>query len=491
MTQIEDFQSSAGSIAQAVNRGEWRPRDVAAAYVQRVDELNATYNSHVHWDKNGVANELEKQIDYLDAARFAHKALPLAGVPIAIKDNIMVEGQIVSCASEILAQHRAAYDASVIQKLKAAGALLIGRTNMDEFGMGSSNENSAFGPVVNPNNRRHVAGGSSGGSAAALAANMVPLALGSDTGGSVRQPASFCGVCGLKPTYGRVSRYGLIAFGSSLDQVGPMARNISDLALLYDVIAGPDQMDSTALELTPEPVAPTLKERDLKGVRLATIREFMGEGIAPEVRSAFEGALAKLRALGAEIVEISLPLLAASVPVYYIIATAEASSNLARFDGVRYGRRSQKPGLNLRDMYLQSRSEGFGREVKQRIMLGTYVLSAGYYDAYYNRAARIREAMRREITAAFSEQGIDALLSPTAPTTAFELGQKTHDSLTMYLSDVYTLAANLVGIPALSQPMGQDAKGLPIGLQWMAPSLAEAKLLRMAFQFERSMRGEP
>lgn len=489
MPEIDASQLSASDIAKGIVKGELSCRDIASHYVRLVDDLNSELNSHVHWDKSAVEIEIEKQIDYIEVARFAQKSLPLAGVPIAIKDNIMVEGQIVSCASRMLQQHRAAYDATVVQKLKAAGALLLGRTNMDEFGMGSSNENSAFGPVLNPWNRRHVAGGSSGGSAAALAAAMVPLALGSDTGGSVRQPASFCGVCGLKPSYGRVSRYGLVAYGSSLDQIGPMARQISDLALLYDVIAGPDSFDSTALTDTPTSTFDRMKtgKGDLSGLRLATIKEFMGDGIDEEVRSCFEAALDVLRALGASIIEVSIPLIPASVPVYYIIATAEASSNLARFDGVRFGHRSQKSNASLKEMYLQSRSEGFGREVKQRIMLGTYVLSAGYYDAYYNKAARLRAAMRQQIEDVFAKEGVHALLSPTSPTTAFELGQKTQDSLAMYLSDVYTLAANLAGIPALSQPMGRDSKGLPIGLQWMGPNRAEGQLLQMAYQFEQAL----
>jgi aspartyl-tRNA(Asn)/glutamyl-tRNA(Gln) amidotransferase subunit A len=313
----------------------------------------------------------------------------------------------------------------------------------------------------------------------------VPLALGSDTGGSIRQPASFCGAYGLKPTYGRVSRYGLIAFGSSLDQIGPLARNVADLALLYQTLAGPDLYDST---VSHEPVIPTrLEVKSLKGYRLAIIREFMGDGIDPEVRKSFDDALEILRKLGAEIVEVSIPHLAASIPVYYILATAEASSNLARFDGVRYGARSQAPHQNLKDMYLQSRSEGFGREVKQRIMLGTYVLSAGYYDAYYNRAARMRELIKREFDDVFKRQNVNFLLSPTAPTTAFELGKKTQDSLAMYLSDVYTIAANLVGIPAISQPIGRDSSGLPIGLQMMGPAFKEGELMEIAFQLEKNL----
>lgn len=487
MSSLETLALSASQVAQEVNAGSLKAQDVAAAYARRVENLHRELNTHIEWDKEAVLNEVDKQIAYIEAARFAQKSLPLAGVPIAIKDNIMVDSQNVSCGSQLLRNHRAAYDATVIQKLKAAGALIFGRTNMDEFAMGSSCENSSYGPTVNPWNRRHVAGGSSGGSAAAVSARLATLALGSDTGGSVRQPASFCGVVGLKPSYGRVSRFGLVAYGSSLDQIGTFATTVQDTALLYEVIAGHDPADSTSANIS-APRSTLASSSSLKGKRIAIVKEFMTEGLDEDVRTHFEQALQVYRDAGASVETVSLPHLAYCIPVYYIIATAEASSNLARFDGIRYGVRSQKPGLNLRELYTQSRSEGFGREVKQRIMLGTYVLSSGYYDAYYAKANRIREMIRREIQGVFA-QGIDLIASPTAPTTAFELGQKTQDSLAMYLSDIYTLAANLAGIPALSQPIGLCRKGLPIGMQLMAPAFGEETLLRSAQVYEQQING--
>lgn len=487
MSSLEPLALSASQVAQEVNAGSLKAHDVAAAFMRRVENLHRELNTHIEWDKEAVLNEVDKQLAYIEAARFAQKSLPLAGVPIAIKDNIMVDSQTVSCGSQLLRNHRAAYDATVIQKLKVAGALIFGRTNMDEFAMGSSCENSSYGPTINPWNRRHVAGGSSGGSAAAVAARLTPLALGSDTGGSVRQPASFCGVVGLKPTYGRVSRYGLVAYGSSLDQIGTFATSVEDTALLYEVIAGHDPADSTSANF-PAPHGTMASASTLKGKRIAIIQEFMSEGLDEDVRTHFDQALQVYRAAGAKVETLSLPHLAHCIPVYYIIATAEASSNLARFDGIRYGVRSQKPGLSLRELYTQSRSEGFGREVKQRIMLGTYVLSSGYYDAYYAKANRIREMIRREIQGVF-EQGFDLIASPTSPTTAFELGQKTQDSLAMYLSDIYTLAANLAGIPALSQPIGLCRKGLPIGMQLMAPAFGEETLLRSAQVYEQQING--
>jgi len=489
MTAMDPLILSASDLAQEVRVGNLKAQDVATAFAQRVENLHRDLNTHIEWDKEAVLTEVDKQVAYIEAALFAEKPLPLAGVPIAIKDNIMVDSQTVSCGSQFLRNHRAAYDATVIQKLKAAGALLFGRTNMDEFAMGSSTENSSYGPALNPWNRTHVAGGSSGGSAAAVASGMVPLSLGSDTGGSVRQPASFCGVVGLKPTYGRISRYGLVAYASSLDQIGTFAHSIRDTALLYEVIAGPDAADSTSASIAAPILGSSLSPQfSMKGKRLAVIKEFMGEGLDDEVRQQFEQALQVYRQAGASVEFVDLPHISYSVPVYYILATAEASSNLARFDGIRYGMRSQKPGLNLRDLYTHSRSDGFGREVKQRIMLGTYVLSSGYYDAYYAKANRIREMIRQEIQGLFA-QGIDLILSPTAPTTAFELGQKTQDSLAMYLSDIYTIAANLAGIPALSLPIGLDRKGLPIGMQLMAPAFGEEILLRSAQVYEQQING--
>lgn len=487
MPHLEILQMNARDIASKVQSGQLAAERTAEAFAQHIENHQLLINSHIEWDKAHVLAEVDKQIAYIEAAKFAGKPLPLAGVPIAIKDNILVEGQAISCGSRILQGYRASYDATVIQKLRSAGALLFGRTNLDEFAMGSSSEHSAYGPTLNPWNRAHVAGGSSGGSAAAVAAGFTPLALGSDTGGSVRQPAAFCGVVGLKPSYGRVSRYGLVAYASSLDQIGTLARDVQDTELLYRVIAGYDEHDGTSY---PEPSPDALKDwsESLKGKKIAFVKEFMGAGIQDEVQQAFAAALASLKEAGAELHEISIPSLSLAIPVYYIIASAEASSNLARFDGIRYGHRSQKSGLALRELYQQSRSEGFGREVKQRIMLGTYVLSSGYYDAYYAQATKLRELLKQEFNAHF-QAGIDAIVSPTSPVTAFPLGQNVSDPLAMYLSDIYTIAANLLGIPALSLPMGRDHKDLPIGLQWMAPAFQEEQLLRSALVYERKRTG--
>lgn len=485
---LEASNLSAKDLARSVNEGQLKLEDLAAATLGKIDRGQQQLNCQVHWNKAAAEASLDRQIGELKKAILAKKDLPLAGVPFVIKDNIMVSGDIVSCGSRFLAKHRAAYDASVIARIRAAGALICGRSNMDEFGMGSTNENSAYGPVRNPWQLQHVAGGSSGGSAAAVAAGLVPLSLGSDTGGSIRQPASFCGIYGLKPTYGRVSRYGLVAYGSSLDQIGPMARSVGDLALAYDLIAGPDAADSTCSKTAPVSIQESLKQApdDLKGFKIAVLQEYMGDGLDPEVRSAFQKALAFYEDRGAKIIEVSLPLIKAAIPTYYVLATAEASANLARFDGVRFGVRNEQAGLNLREMYMRSRSEGFGREVKQRIMLGTYVLSAGYYEAFYGKAGRIRGALRAQLQELF-DGGVHLIASPTAPSTAFPLAEQTQDSLSMYLSDVYTITANLAGLPALSHPIGFDRQGLPIGLQFMAAAFSEHQLLQAAQQYERHM----
>jgi aspartyl-tRNA(Asn)/glutamyl-tRNA(Gln) amidotransferase subunit A len=368
----------------------------------------------------------------------------------------------------------------VTERLIAAGAVVIGKTNCDEFAMGSSNENSAFGPVRNPWDPSRVPGGSSGGSAAAVAAGIVPVALGSDTGGSVRQPASLCGVVGLKPTYGRISRYGLVAFGSSLDQVGVLAQNVSDIGIVLQAIAGRDPHDATTAEV-PVPDYSSELTRDIKGMRLGVSQALLGEGLDGEVREHIEKAIRAYQDLGAEIVDVDLPHAKYAIAVYYIIATAEASSNLARYDGVRYGFRAEEaPGL--RDMYRKTRDEGFGPEVKRRIMLGTYVLSAGYYDAYYLKAQKIRTLLRQDFAKAFD--GCDALLTPTAPTTAFKLGEKMDDPLAMYLNDIYTVTANLAGVPGISVPCGISSEGLPVGLQLLGPHWSEATLLRLSHAFQ-------
>jgi len=406
---------------------------------------------------------------------------PLDGVPVAIKDNLVQEGEPTTCASRILEGFVSPYTATAVARLREAGAVVVGRTNMDEFAMGSSSEHSVYGAVRNPWDPARTPGGSSGGSAAAVAAGSVPGALGSDTGGSIRQPASFCGLCGLKPTYGRVSRFGLVAFASSLDQVGVLARSAEDCALLLGAIAGHDPRDSTSI---PEPVPDyaAALTGDVSDLVVGLPREyFPEEGVDPEVRERVRAAVAELQAAGAKVREVSLPHTRFAVPTYYLVATAEASSNLARYDGVRYGRRASGDG-GLTGMYRRTRSEGFGAEVKRRILLGTYVLSAGYYEAYYRKAQQVRTLLRRDFEEAF--RGCDLLAAPTAPETAFPLGQRTGDPVAMYLSDVFTVSANLAGLPGLSLPCGL-AGGLPVGLQLLGPPLAEATLLRAADAFQR------
>ena len=405
---------------------------------------------------------------------------PLAGVPIAVKDNICTTFGVTTCASRILQQFRSQYNAHVVDRLEAAGAVIVGKTNLDAFAMGSSTEHSAFCTTRNPWDVKRVAGGSSGGSAAAVAAGMVPAALGSDTGGSIRQPASFCGVVGLKPTYGRVSRYGLVAFGSSLDQIGPIAANARDVALLLGVIAGHDARDSTSVDAAVPDYVSNL-DRSLAGLRIGISDEYFGEGLDDQVRRACMTAIDVMKAEGAEIIPIHLPHMKYAIACYYIIAPAEASSNLARFDGVHYGYRTAQPS-NIIDLYSSSRGEGFGAEVKRRIMLGTYVLSSGYYDAYYLKALKVRTLIKRDFDSAFEH--VDVIASPVAPTPAFPIGEKCEDPLAMYLGDVYTISANLAGICAISVPCGFDAQGLPIGLQLMGSAFGEEKLLAAAHQYQ-------
>lgn len=419
----------------------------------------------------------------LVAARSADVSLPLGGLPIAIKDVINTRGEPCTCGSQILKNYRAPYDATVIRKLKEAGAIPFTRTNMDEFAMGSSTENSSYHTTKNPWDTGRIPGGSSGGSAAAVAAREAIAALGSDTGGSIRQPAALCGCVGLKPSYGRVSRYGLVAFASSLDQIGPFAKSVGDCAMLLKAIAGRDPMDSTSLDVAVPDFTASLA-KDMKGVRLGVPKEYFIDGIAPEVRARVEEAMKHCQSLGAELVEISLPHTDYAVSVYYIIATAEASANLARFDGVRYGHRADAP-KDLLDHYLRTRAEGFGPEVKRRIILGTYVLSSGYYDAYYLRAQKVRTLIRKDFSDAF--QKVDAVICPTSPEPAFEIGDRTADPLRMYLADIFTIAANLAGICGISVPCGfaeTGGKKLPVGLQFLAKELEEQKLLSIANAYE-------
>lgn len=455
---------------------EVSPREALEALQARIAEIDPKIDAYLSLDFDDALKQAER----------ANLDLPLGGVPIALKDIISAAGQPCTCASRILRNYRAPYDATVVQKLRAAGAIPFGKTNMDEFAMGSSTENSSVKPTRNPWDLSRVPGGSSGGSAAAVAAGEAFAALGTDTGGSVRQPAALSGVVGLKPSYGRVSRFGLVAFASSLDQAGPLTKTVRDAALLLNAIAGPDPQDSTCLN-EPAPDYTANLNGELRGVRLGLPREYMVEGIDAQVRGALDAAVAHLQSLGAEIVEVSLPHTEYAVATYYMIASAEASANLARFDGVRYGHRAENP-RNLFDLYGRTREEGFGPEVKRRIILGTYVLSAGYYDAYYDRAQKVRELIRRDFVQAFEK--VDALISPTSPDVAFLLGERSSDPLRMYLADVFTIAANLAGICGISLPCGfaQTGEGasLPIGLQLLGKPLDEERILQIAHRYEQS-----
>ena len=450
-------------------------RELMQAQLDRIRAVDGKIRAFLSIDE---ADALA-QADAADARRAAGTTLgALDGVPVAIKDNIAVNGQPCSCASKMLEKFISPYDATVISNLKKSGAVIFGRLNMDEFAMGSSTENSAFAKTANPWNTNCVPGGSSGGSAAAVAAGMTPLALGSDTGGSIRQPASFCGIVGFKPTYGTVSRYGAVAFASSLEQVGPMARSVADVAALYDVLASPCTHDSTALPGERTPTFPQLSA-PAKPRKIGLPKEFFGGDSA--IDEAVKKAAAWYESQGCEIREISLPSINLAIPAYYIIATAEASSNLARFDGIRYTHRSTR-ATDAIDIFAKSRGEGFGEEVKRRILLGTYVLSAGYYDAYYLRAQKIRSLIRSEFEKAFAD--VDLILAPTTPETAFPQGGKTSDPLKMYLGDICTVPANLTGLPAVSLPCGFDAAGMPIGLQLIGKALDDGNVLAAAHAFE-------
>jgi aspartyl-tRNA(Asn)/glutamyl-tRNA(Gln) amidotransferase subunit A len=410
------------------------------------------------------------------------EANPLCGVPIAQKDIFCADGWLTTCGSKILSNFIAPYDATVIAKFNAAGSVTLGKTNMDEFAMGSSNETSFYGKVRNPWDPSTVPGGSSGGSAAAVAARLAPAATGTDTGGSIRQPAALTNLTGLKPSYGRVSRYGMIAFASSLDQGGPMARSAEDCALLLGVMAGFDPRDSTSVE-TPVPDYTADLNKDIKGLRIGLPKEYFGEGLSPGVAKIVEAAIGEYRKLGAQVVEVSLPNSKLAIPCYYVLAPAEASSNLSRFDGARYGYRTAEY-KDLLDMYCKSRAEGFGAEVKRRIMIGTYALSAGYYDAYYLKALKLRRLIANDFTEAFKQ--CDVIMGPTSPTTAFKLGAKTDDPVAMYLSDIYTISVNLAGLPGMSIPAGFDAQGLPVGLQIVGRYFDEARLLNVAHRYQQA-----
>ncbi len=472
---------TAACIARDVASQTRRATDLCAAALTRLANLNDSLNAVLEV----TAEHARAHAAEVDAVAQNKAHGPLAGVPVLVKDNICTAFGRTTCASRLLEHYESPYAATAVERLESAGAVIIGKTNLDEFAMGSSNENSAFGPVRNPWDPARVTGGSSGGSAAAVAAGITPLALGSDTGGSIRQPAAFCGVVGLKPTYGRVSRYGLAAYGSSLDQIGPIATTVTDAALVLGVIAGHDPHDSTSAT---RPVVDYFAAvaadeiRDADKLRIGAPREFFGEGLDAEIAAAVREAIERYRDLGARVIDISLPHVGYSVAAYYLIATAEASSNLARYDGVRYGRRAAD-ATDILDLYSRSREEGFGPEVQRRLMLGAYALSSGYYDAYYDKALRVRRLIQQDFTAAFEQ--VDVIIGPTTPAPAFLLGEKTDDPLSMYLADIYTVPANLAGVPAISLPCGFTAAGLPIGLQLHGRPFDEAGLLAAARIYER------
>src|SRR6266508_1429808 len=470
------------SIRTSLVNGETTTRRIVDWSLAAAEKLNEELNAFLEISRVAALERAEELDHSIHAARENRIPLPpLAGIPFAIKDNICVRGMQTSCGSHILGDYRPPYNATVIERLLAAGAVIVGKTNCDEFAMGSSNENSAYGAVKNPWDLLRVPGGSSGGSAAAVAAGIVPVALGSDTGGSVRQPASLCGVVGLKPTYGRNSRYGLVAFASSLDQVGVLGRNVSDVATVLQVIAGRDEHDATTADVVVPDYGAAL-DGEIRNAHIGFPKTLFGEGLDEDVRIAVHAVFDTYRDLGAQIVEVELPHADKATAAYYIIATAEASSNLARFDGVRYGFRAEDTP-ELRNMYRKTRDEGFGPEVKRRIMLGTYVLSAGYYDAYYRKAQQVRALIKQDFLRAFEK--CDALITPTSPTPAFLIGEKVDEPLAMYLTDIYTVTANLAGIPGMNVPCGFSSTRLPIGFQLLGPYWSEPTLFKLGQAYEK------
>src|SRR5687767_1756044 len=460
--------------------GEVTAAEIVRAYMLRIGQVESKVKAYV----TQVTDSAMAHAVALDTKlKGWRKTKPLTGMPVSIKDNICTEGVPTTCASRMLQHFVPPYDATVIAKMREQDYILMGKTNLDEFAMGSSTEHSAFGPSRNPWNLQYVPGGSSGGAAAAVAGDECVAALGSDTGGSIRQPAAFCGVVGLKPTYGRVSRYGLVAFASSLDQIGPITKDVPDAALLLGAIAGHDPMDSTSADLPVPDYSKALRKKDLKKLRVGVPVEYFAEGLDPEVEQAVRAAIEELKTLGGTIKEIHLRRTDAAVAVYYVIATAEASSNLARYDGVKFGLRA-KETKDLLDLYMKTRQEGFGPEVKRRIMLGTYALSSGYYDAYYGKAQAVRTLICEDFRDAFND--VDLIVTPVTPTAAFKLGEKSEDPLQMYLSDIYTISVNLAGLPAISVPCGLTKAGLPIGLQLIGRAFEEETLLRAAHAYEQS-----
>ena len=470
---------TAHELCELMRRGELRCTELLRAVFARIERFDAGIKAFLCLFKETALQQAERVDEKL---KRGDAVGVLEGIPVALKDNLCTLEGATTCASRILKEFRAPYEGTVVERLRRAGAIFIGKTNLDEFAMGSSTENSAFQITANPWDLTRVPGGSSGGSAAAVAADETVIALGSDTGGSIRQPAALCGVVGLKPTYGRVSRYGLVAFASSLDQIGPIAKDVEDIALLMSVMSGKDPRDSTSAEV-PVPDFASALGRDLRGTKLGVPREYFGEGIDEGVRETVEKAIEQMKQCGAEIVQLSLPHTEYGIPVYYIVANAEASTNLARYDGVKYGFRAAD-ATDMMSMYEKTRRYGFGPEVKRRIMLGTYALSSGYYDAYYLKAQKVRSLFRKDFEDAFAR--CDALIVPTSPTPAFRIGEKTDDPLNMYLSDVFTISANLAGVPAISLPCGYSPEGLPIGLQIMAKPFDEPTVLRIASAYEQN-----
>ena len=473
---------SAVSLAKAIKAGETTAVEAMEAVIAQIEKSEKDLNCYVTFDKEAALASAKEVQAKIEAGELTG---PLAGVPFAIKDNMCTKGVLTTCSSKILENFIPQFDSEAVKRLTDAGAVIIGKTNMDEFAMGSTTETSAYGPTKNPRNTEHVPGGSSGGSAAAVAANECFAALGSDTGGSIRQPASYCGVVGMKPTYGTVSRYGLIAYGSSLDQIGPLCKDVTDCATIMEIIAAHDTKDSTSVERDDTDFTSALVD-DVKGLRIGIPRDYFGEGLDPEVKEAVLNAAKVLESKGAVVEEFDLSLVEYAIPTYYTIAAAEASSNLERFDGVKYGyRASDYEGLH--NMYKKTRSEGFGPEVKRRIMLGSFVLSSGYYDAYYLKALRVKAMIKKAFDEAFAKY--DLILGPVAPTTAPKLGSSLSDPIKMYLGDIYTISVNLAGLPGISVPCGKDSKGLPIGVQMIGDCFKEKNLIRAAYSYEQA-RGE-
>lgn len=478
--RIQDL--TAVELSAKIKAGEVTVKEAVEAVFQRIEEKEEDLHCYVTLDKEGAlkrADEVQKKIEAGELKG------PLAGVPVAIKDNLCTEGMLTTCSSRILGNFIPTFSAQAVKDLEEAGAVILGKTNMDEFAMGSTTETSAFGVTRNPHNREHVPGGSSGGSAAAVAAGECFFALGSDTGGSIRQPASYCGVVGMKPTYGTVSRYGLVAYGSSLDQIGPLTKDVTDCAAVLELIATKDDRDSTSVERKDTDFTSALVA-DVKGLRIGIPRDYLGEGLDPEVKKAVLKAAEVLAGKGAVVEEFDLSLVEYAIPAYYTIAAAEASSNLERFDGIKYGYRTAE-AEGLHSMYKKTRSEGFGPEVKRRIMLGSFVLSSGYYDAYYLKALRVKALLKKAFDEAFAKY--DVILGPVAPTTAPKLGASLSDPIKMYLGDIYTIAVNLAGLPGMSVPCGRDSAGLPIGLQLIGDCFQEKKLIQAAYTYEQAVGG--